>query len=198
LKAIRLFNRQRSAVDLGGNQVAGPPTYGPEKPFPGGPSAKARIDRDVLELSGITHMLWLEGINDFSKNGNAPLEKVQDGMKEVVARIRAKRPEIRIIGATVVTALGSSSAAHGFPEQDGKRKALNEFIRTGGLFDAVVDFDKVAGDSNGEMKAEFVPESTTGGPGDKLHPNRAGYLAMGNSIDLDVVRGKKKDARASR
>ena len=29
------------------------------------------------------------------------------------------------------------------------------------------------------MRAEFVPESTTGGPGDKLHPNRVGYLAMG-------------------
>jgi hypothetical protein len=29
-----------------------------------------------------------------------------------------------------------------------------------------------------------VPESTTGGAGDKLHPNRAGYLAMGNSVDL--------------
>ena len=76
------------------------------------------------------------------------------------------------------------------PEQDAKRKALNEFIRTSGLFDGVVDFDKVAGDpASGEMKAEFVPESTTGGPGDKLHPNRAGYLAMGNAIDLEMVVG---------
>ena len=176
---------------IGGNQVAGPPTYGPEKPFPGGPSAKARIDRDVLELSGVTHMIWLEGINDFSKNGNAPLEKVTDGMKEVVARIRSKRPEIRVIGATVVSALGSSSAAHGFPEQDQKRKALNEFIRSGGLFDGVVDFDKVAlDDKTGGLKPEFVPESTTGGPGDKLHPNRAGYVAMGSSIDLDLFKPK--------
>jgi hypothetical protein len=36
-----------------------------------------------------------------------------------------------------------------------------------------------------------------GGPGDKLHPNRAGYLAMGNSIDLEMVTGKKK-TQASR
>ena len=173
---------------IGGNQVAGPPTYGPEKPFPGGPSAKARIDRDVLELSGVSSLIWLEGINDFSKNGNAPLEKVQDGMKEVVAHIRARRPEIRIIGATVVTALGSSSAAHGFPEQDGKRKALNEFIRTSGLFDGVIDFDKATLDAkSGGLRPEFVPESTTGGPGDKLHPNRAGYQAMGTAIELDAV-----------
>jgi hypothetical protein len=37
------------------------------------------------------------------------------------------------------------------------------------------------------MRAEFVPESTTGGPGDKLHPNRVGYLAMGMAIDLNSL-----------
>jgi lysophospholipase L1-like esterase len=181
---------------IGGNQVAGPPTYGPDKPFPGGPSAKARIDRDVLELSGVSHIIWLEGINDFSRNGNAPLEKVTDGMKEVVARIRSKRPEIRVIGATVVSALGSSSAAHGFPEQDAKRKALNEFIRTSGTFDGVIDFDKATLDTaTGGLKPEFVPESTTGGPGDKLHPNRAGYLAMGTSIDLELFKPRQQAKR---
>src|SRR5262249_32085258 len=137
-------------------------------------------------------MIWLEGINDFSKNGNAPVEKVIDGIKEVVARIRDKRPEIKVIGATVLTALGSTSAAHGFPEQDAKRKALNEFIRnSGGVFDGVIDFEKITRDEKtGGMKAEFVPESTTGGAGDKLHPNRAGYLAMGSSIDLDLFKPK--------
>src|SRR6266404_5778657 len=89
---------------IGGNQIAGPAEYGPQhKPFLGGPSAKSRIERDVLDLSGVTHMIWLEGINDFSKNGNAPLEKVTDALKEVIGRIRAKAPQIRIIGATVTT-----------------------------------------------------------------------------------------------
>jgi hypothetical protein len=39
---------------------------------------------------------------------------------------------IRVIGATVISALGSTiaSGAHGFPEQDAKRKALNDFIRS--------------------------------------------------------------------
>jgi len=172
---------------IGGNQIAGPADYSPQKPFPGGPSAIQRIERDVLELSGVTAMIWLEGINDFSKNGNASLEKAQNGMKEVVGRIRAQRPQMRVIGATVVTALGASNAAHGFPEQDGKRKALNEFIRTSGLFDGVIDFDRATLDpQTGGLKPEFVPESTTGGPGDKLHPNRAGYLAMGMAIDLDL------------
>jgi lysophospholipase L1-like esterase len=176
---------------IGGNQIAGPPEYTPQKPMPGGPSARTRIDRDVLDLSGVGAIIWLEGINDFSKNGNASLETVQAAMKETVARIRAKRPEIRVIGATVVTALGSSSAAHGFPEQDAKRKALNDFIRTSGLFDGVADFDKVTVDAGiGSLKSEFVPESTTGGPGDKLHPNRAGYLAMGMAIDLGMFAPK--------
>jgi lysophospholipase L1-like esterase len=174
---------------IGGNQVAGPQEYGVEKPFPGGPSALARIDRDVLELSGVSAMIWLEGINDFSRNGNASVETVTNGMKDVVGRIRAKRPQLRVFGATVVTALGSSNAAHGFAEQDQKRRALNDFIRKSSLFDGVVDFDRVTLDeSSGGLKPEFVPESTTGGPGDKLHPNRAGYLAMGMAIDLGLFK----------
>src|SRR5712671_4333575 len=87
---------------IGGNQVAGPAEYSPQKPFPGGPSAMQRIERDVLELSGVTAMIWLEGINDFSRNGNASVETVVEGMKDVVGRIRAKRPELRVFGATVV------------------------------------------------------------------------------------------------
>jgi lysophospholipase L1-like esterase len=143
-------------------------------------------------------MIWLEGINDFGKAGNAEVDTVRDRMKEIAGRIRAKASGIQLVGATLTSALNSTNAAFSFPEQDVKRKALNDFIRSGGLFDAVVDFDKVAGDpATGEMKAEFVPESTTGGPGDKLHPNRAGYMAMGNAIDLDVVMGKKK-TQASR
>ena len=108
--------------------------------------------------------------------------------------MRAALPGVRVIGATVTTALGSSSAAHGFPEQDAKRKALNEFIRTSKVFDGVADFDRVTLDtSSGGMRAEFVPESSTGGPGDKLHPNRAGYLAMALAIDLDMLMPKMTD-----
>lgn len=170
---------------IGGNQVAGPAEYSPEKPFAGGPSALDRLERDVLALSGVTAVIWLEGINDFSKNGNASADTVIDGMKQGVARIRQRFPGVRVIGATVTTALGSSSAAHGSAEQDGKRQALNAFIRSDGLFDSVADFAAATLDpATGEMRAEFVPESTTGGPGEKLHPNRAGYEAMAAAIDL--------------
>ncbi|MDB5362085.1 MAG: lysophospholipase [Rhodospirillales bacterium] len=181
---------------IGGNQVVGPPEYSPQKPFPGGPAALARLDRDLLGLSGVTAVIWLEGINDFSKNGNASTEAVIDGMKRGVARIRAKFPAVRIIGATVTTALGSTGAGHGDAGQDAKRKALNDFIRDGGLFDGVADFDRATLDpATGQMKAEFVPESTTGGPGEKLHPNRAGYQAMASMIDLGALIGRPVAAK---
>ena len=59
----------------------------------------------------------------------------------------------------------------------------------------MIDFDKATLDpQSGGLKPEFVPDSTTGGAGDKLHPNRTGYLAMGQAIDLDLF----KPGRASR
>ncbi len=191
-RRLHAVYRDRIAVvnaGIGGNQVAGPAEYGPSKPIPGGPAARQRIDRDVLGLSGVKTVIWLEGINDFSRNGNATVETVQAAIKETVVRIRKLRPDVRIIGATVTSAFGSSSPAHGFVEQDEKRKALNTFIRSAGLFDGVIDFDAVTIDpQNGGLKAEFIPESTTGGAGDKLHPNRTGYLEMGTAIDLNLFK----------
>lgn len=176
---------------IGGNQVVGPAVYPPPKPlppFPGGPSALSRLERDVLTLSGVKAVIWLEGTNDFSRNGNATFEAVEKGMREGVARMRARLPGVRVIGATGVSALGSTSAAHGFAEQDQKRRQLNEFMRTSGVFDGVADFDKVVTDpQTGAMRAEFVPDNTVGGPGDKLHPNRLGYQAMGAAIDLGLL-----------
>jgi lysophospholipase L1-like esterase len=190
-RRLHAAGRKVSVVNagIGGNQVVGPVEYSPQKPFAGGPAAGARLERDVLSLSGLSAVIWLEGINDFSKNGNASVEAVEAGMKEIVGRLRARTPGVRVIGATLTSALGSSNAAHGFPEQDEKRKAINEFIRTSGLFDGVADFDKATLDPQTDgLKAEFIPESTTGGPGDKLHPNRAGYLAMGTAINLDLLK----------
>jgi lysophospholipase L1-like esterase len=198
-RRLRALHGNRIAVvnaGIGGNQIAGPAEYGPLKPSAGGPAAEQRLDRDVLTLSGVSAMIWLEGINDFSKNGNASVDTVTGALKRSVDLLRARRPDMAIIGATVVSALGSSNAAHGFPEQDEKRKALNDFIRIPGLFDGVIDFDKVVIDpQSGGLRPEFVPESTTGGPGDKLHPNRAGYLAMGQAIDLSLFKPKREARR---
>ena len=171
---------------IGGNQVLGPAEYSVEKPFSGGPSAGQRLERDVIGLSGVSAVVWLEGINDFGANATA--EAVESGMREIVARLRKAIPGVRVIGATVVSALGNASATHGSPQEDEKRRALNTFIRDGGVFDGVADFDRATLDpATGQMRPEFVPDSTTGGPGDRLHPNRAGYLAMAASIDLKLL-----------
>ncbi|MGH8432568.1 MAG: hypothetical protein ACREUF_19435, partial [Solimonas sp.] len=93
---------------------------------------------------------------------------------------------------TLPSALNSTIASHGRAEVDNKRKALNEFLRNSDIFDSVIDFDAMMLDAlSGEMKAEFLPNSSTGGPGDKLHPNRAGYSAMAFFIDLPTLTGRK-------
>jgi lysophospholipase L1-like esterase len=175
-------------VGIGGNQVVGPAQYDPDNAGPGGPSALARLDRDVIALSGVRTVVWLEGTNDFSRNGNASLEAVTQGFRDGVARLRAAIPGVRVVGATVLTAFGSSNAAHGHQEQDANRRGLNDFIRNSGLFDAVLDFDAATHDpETGQLRPEMIPDSTIGAAGDGLHPNRAGYLAMGLSVDLAVV-----------
>ena len=175
---------------IGGNQVVGPAQYSLDQPMAGGPSALARLARDVLSLSGVTTVIWLEGTNDFSKNGNASVDAVAQGMREGVASMRQHWPHVRVLGATLVSAVGTTSEAHAFAEHDDKRRALNEFIRHAGVFDGVVEFDAATLDpSTGAMQPAFVHDTTTGGPGDKLHPNRLGYQAMGMAVDLQALFG---------
>ncbi len=174
---------------IGGNQVVGPAEYNPAKPVPGGPSALARLERDVLGLSGVTHVIWMEGINDLSTNGNATPSAVRDGFAAGVKRLREKIRGVKVIGGTLTSIVGTTSPAHLPPEVEQKRRELNATIRRNeGLFDAVVDFDKATAEAlNGAMRPEYVPGSTIGGPGDGLHPNRAGYSAMGQAVDLRLV-----------
>ena len=158
----------------------------------GGPSALSRLDRDVMSLPGVTTVIWLEGINDFG-SANATAEAVIEGYTKGVGHLRQKMPGVKIFVATLTSALNSTIATHGRPEVDAKRKALNEFFRTSKIFDGVIDFDKATLDpATGEVKAEYQPNSSIGGPGDKLHPNRAGYAAMANAIDLAPLTGRTK------
>jgi lysophospholipase L1-like esterase len=174
---------------IGGNEVIGPRDYAP-KAVAGGPSALDRLQRDVISLPGVSTVIWLEGINDFAPGG-AAAQAVADGVRDGVKRLRAGIPGVRIYMATVTGTLNSPVAVFGTAEVDAKRKEFNQFIRSTDIFDGVIDFDAVVLDpATGELKAEFQPNSTVGGPGDKIHPNRAGYAAMGNAIDLKTIIGK--------
>jgi lysophospholipase L1-like esterase len=93
---------------------------------------------------------------------------------------RAHARGLRIYGATLTPYEG---AAYFTPEGEAKRKALNQWIRTSGMYDAVIDFEAVIRDPSApaKMRAEFDS-------GDHLHPNDAGYKAMGESVDLALFK----------
>src|SRR5580700_8893513 len=150
-----------------------------------GPSASARLDRDVFGVAGLRYVVWLEGINDLGAC-LASADQVINGFKEVVERLHSKK--VKVIGATVVSSFGSPIASYGFPKIDTERKKINDFIRIGDLFDGVADFDAATLDpATGAMKATMQPNDTIGGPGELLHPNRAGYQAMAESIDIKAL-----------
>jgi lysophospholipase L1-like esterase len=170
-------HRQLAVVNagIGGNQVAGPsPSLGPWR---GGPAATDRFIRDVLSLSGVQAVLWLEGINDFSENGNADVDTVVQAMREITGQMKSKG--LRVIGATIPSALGSDRQGHGGAEQEARRQAFNQQVRLGQLFDEYADVDAALTDKKtGRLRSEFNGDSTLGEAGDGLHPNRAGHAAI--------------------
>jgi len=168
---------------IGGNRVVGPGSYTATAPASGGPSALDRLERDVLGLSGLRAVIWLEGINDIA--GGSAVDDITAGFKTGVSRLRARG--VKVFAATVTPTLGSAGA-YGTPEADARRRQVNTFIRESGTFDGVFDFDAAAIDAaTGGLRRMFQPNSTTGGAGDKLHPNRAGYQAMGEAVDLALL-----------
>ena len=148
-----------------------------------GPPAIDRLDRDVLSQPGLRAVILLEGINDLG-GGNATAAQVIDGMKEIIARVHARG--IKIIGATLTPSAGTAFGLYGTPETDAKRRAVNDFIRNGGMFDGVADFSAATEDpaNPGHLLPAYDTNSTVGGPGDHLHPNRAGFLAMARAVDI--------------
>lgn len=133
-------------------------------------------------------MIWLEGTNDLSSNNFFSIETVTSRVKEAVGLIRSRLPEARVIGGTVTSARGNPDAAYGSAEHASRRLAFNEYLRSSGLFDLIIDFDSATTNSvSGELRHEMVFDTAAGGPGDKLHPNRLGYLSMGAAADTRLT-----------
>jgi lysophospholipase L1-like esterase len=165
-----------------------------------GPSALVRLDRDLLRLPNVRVAILLEGINDIG-GGGATAQQVIDGMKQLVARAHARG--IKIIGATITPSQGTDAPGlenYATAETDARRRAVNDFIRNSGTFDGVADFSAATEDPNnpGHLRPAFVPNSSVGGPGDHLHPNRAGFLAMARSIDLTELERLAEHATSRR
>jgi lysophospholipase L1-like esterase len=173
--ARRLAARQGPAIGvlnagISGNQVLGDGA---------GASALARFDRDVLMQTGVTHVIIMEGINDIGIARANPTPSADDliaGHKQLIARAHARG--LKVYGATLTPFEG---AGYWTAEGEAKRQALNQWIRTSGAYDAVIDFDQVTRDPAAPTK--FLPAYDSG---DHLHPGDAGYKAMGEAVDLKL------------
>ena len=150
-----------------------------------GINALARFDRDVLAQPGALYVVVLEGINDI---GNARANPVPSAADLIAAQQqlieRAHAHGLIIYGATLTPFEG---AAYFSPEGEAKRQAINNWIRTGNAYDGVIDFDAATRDPASPGK--FLPLYDSG---DHLHPNDAGYEAMGKAIDLKLFSAGKK------
>jgi len=169
LKNIGVLN-----VGIGGNRVLNEGW---------GPSAISRIDRDLLSQSGVRYVIVLESINDIGRLHNIELptdnitaEQLEWGFKQIADA--AHEHGIKAIGATL-TPYGGAGYSTDKGEQI--REAVNNWIRTSGTFDGVIDFDKATQDPANPTHFSAAADS-----GDHLHPGDAGYKTMGDAIDLSL------------
>jgi lysophospholipase L1-like esterase len=156
----------------------------PEDMF--GPSALARLDRDVLSVPGLRWVVLMEGINDIGHSTSAGLaeqdvsaDEIIAGMKQIIARVHDRGA--KIYGATLTPYEGATSHGYYQPAGEVKREAVNAWIRGDGAFDAVIDFDAALRDP--DHPARLRPDYDVG---DHLHPNDTGYRAMGDAVDLKL------------
>ena len=146
----------------------------------GNNGAVQRLDRDVLSLAGVTDVALFIGTNDIGAGAMAP--QVISGMQQIIARV--KEAGVRIFAATIIprnpdTFFGTIA---GFDDaKNAQRRAVNDWIRQEASLDGVLDFDRVMQEPGNpdQLRREFDC--------DGIHPNIAGYFAIGESIDLSLL-----------
>jgi len=148
-----------------------------------GRNALARYDGDVLRQPGVRYVIVLLGINDIGWPVRAEWRAQDVTAAQIIAAhqqliARAHELGLRIYGATLTPYEGAGYAT---PEGEAKREAVNRWIRSSGAYDGVIDFDEVTRDP--AHPTRFLPAYDSG---DHLHPNDAGYRAMGEAIDLEL------------
>jgi lysophospholipase L1-like esterase len=159
-----------------------------------GTAALARFDRDVLATPGLGHVVLSIGANDiaisFAPRDDGSLadflkmfpgapgttDDVIAGHRQLIARARERG--VRVYSTTIAPFEGSELYT---PEGENARQTVNEWIRTGGAFDAVLDFDAVWRDADhpSRIRDDFHA-------GDHLHGSDAGYRALADSVDLSL------------
>jgi lysophospholipase L1-like esterase len=153
-----------------------------------GVNGLARFDRDVLAQPGIKYVIVLEGINDLGHPGTSAPKSETVSAEDIIAGLeqmaqRAHENGLKVFGATLTPFEGTTYPGYFTPEREVKRKAVNEWIRTGRAFDGFIDFDKAVRDP--AHPDRMLPAYDSG---DHLHPNDAGYKAMAGTIDLSLFK----------
>ncbi|MGH7045391.1 MAG: SGNH/GDSL hydrolase family protein [Stellaceae bacterium] len=148
-----------------------------------GDSGLRRFDRDVLAQPGVTHVIVMLGTNDLRNRWKKPEEEPSAaqmiaGLQQMAVRAHVRG--IRIVGATLTPFGNETYMANAWnPQREEVRLSVNDWIRRGGAFDAVADFDQALRDP--EQPTQMLARYDCG---DGLHPSDLGYTRMGDAIDL--------------
>lgn len=184
----------RGVVNLGipGNRLLhdpNPPAGSEAEAFAAtfGHSALRRFDRDVLAQPGARFVIVLLGVNDLGHPGTvAPQSEVVTATEMIGAHrqliVRAHAAGMRVFGGTILPFKDDSLGFYS-ETNERKRQAVNQWIRSGGEYDGVVDFDAATRDpaEPRRLRAQFDS-------GDGLHPNDAGMAAMAAAVPLRFFR----------
>ncbi len=141
-------------------------------------SLLSRFDHDVLGQPNVKDVILLEGINDIGSAG-ATAQQIIAGYQTVIGQAHAKG--VKIYGATILPYQGANYyTASG----ESARESVNQWIRTSGAFDAVIDLDSAMRSSGNPLALNPAYDS-----GDHLHPSNAGHQAMADAVDLNLLSG---------
>ena len=163
-------------MGIGGNAVLGGGL---------GPYALSRFEHDVLNQAGIRWVIIYEGVNDLgNKRDSTRAYKVATDLIAAYEKMTtgAHAKGIKVYGGTITPFKGNGYYS---VHAEGARQKVNQWIRTSGKFDAVIDFDKTVRDP---ADPEILLDAAQSGANDHLHPNEHGYVMMGKSIDLKLFK----------
>jgi len=171
--------RRRLAVlnaGIAGNRLLrdGPPRSGI--------ACLSRLRTDVPAGLGVRTVILLEGINDIQFDRGTTAVRLIAGYRTLVSRLHARG--MRVIGATLLPYRGARAWT---PAGDRTRVRVNSWIRTSGVFDAVLDADAA-------LRDPLLPGRLAPGydSGDHLHPSDSGYVALADAIDLTVLSSQER------
>ncbi|HEY3761087.1 MAG TPA: SGNH/GDSL hydrolase family protein [Verrucomicrobiae bacterium] len=144
-----------------------------------GPTAISRFDRDVLSQSDARWLIIFEGVNDIGGSHDASVAtNLIAAFQKFIGQAHAHH--LKVYGATI-TPFGGSF--YDSPAHEAARDTVNNWIRTSGAYDGVIDFDAVVRDP--QKPTHLLPADDDG---DHLHPDENGYQVMANAIDLKLFK----------